>query len=133
MAEFKILYHIIDYTESTGSTYDLVNVSIDQELVEEINDDNQSNYSLEDLKKAADKCLAHEWLKPTSMGKKYERLSITLKGVGAARSTRKAEELKSKRGVMKKVSDYIEDHKGLFMVLGTLLAIATFGIRLFGD
>ena len=130
MAEFKILNNIIDYMESTGSTYKLVTLSIDQNLVDEINATNKSNYSLEEIKKAADKCIAHEWLAHTSIGNKYDRLRITPKGVGAARSKRKKEELKSLRSPLKKVSDYIEDHKGLFVVIGILVAIATLGFNL---
>lgn len=134
MPEFKILNNVIDYMESTGSTYKIVTLSIDQKLLGEINSANNTNYTLEDLVKATDKCLAHEWLKLTSLGgNKYGRLRITPKGVGAARSKRKAEELKASRGILKKASDYIEDHKGLFVVLFFLLALATFALKLLGD
>lgn len=134
MPEFMILNNVIDYMESTGSTYKLVSLSIDQELVEQINSENKCNYSLDDLLRAADKCLAHEWLERTTTGSgKYNHLRITPKGVGAARSKRRAEEQRANRGRLKKVSDYIEDHKGLFVVLGFLLALATFALKLVGD
>lgn len=134
MLEFKILNNIIDYMESTGSTYKTVILSIDQKLVDELNSEDGTSYTLLELEKATDKCLAHEWLKHTYMGAgKYVDLSITPKGIGAARSKRKAEELKASRSWLKKISDYIEDHKGLFVVLGFLLALATFGLKLFGD
>jgi hypothetical protein len=116
--EFKILNHVIDVMESRGSTSKVVTLSIDQKLVEEINNGNKSSYTLKELEKAADKCLAHEWIEYAALGSKYECLRITPKGVGAARSKHKAEELKSSRSFMKKTSDYIEDHKGLFVVLG---------------
>lgn len=58
MLEYKILNHVIDYMDSTGSTSRLVTLPIDQKLVEEISSDNKSNYSLEELEKATDKCLA---------------------------------------------------------------------------
>ena len=99
----------------------------------EINNVNKTNYTLEALQKAADKCFAHEWLEHAELGcGKYGGLRITPKGVGAARSKRKSEELKASRGRLKKVSDYIEDHKGLFVVLGFLLALATFALKLLG-
>jgi len=133
MPEFKILNNIIDYMESTGSTSELVRISIDKEQLDDINNANKTNYTLEELRKAADKCLAHEWLEHAEMGGgKYGGLRITPKGVGAARSKRRAEELKASRGFLKKVSDYIEDHKGLFIVLGFLLALATFALKLLG-
>ena len=134
MPEFKILNNILDYMESNGTTYKMVEITIDEALVEEINSDGKVSYSLEELKIAADKCLAHEWLKHSYLGSgKYENLQITPKGVGAARSKQKSEELKSSRSFLKKSSDYIEDHKGLFIVLGFLLALATFALKIFGD
>lgn len=133
MPEFKILNHVIDYMESTGSTYKIVTFSIDQELVEQINKENQTAFTLTELEKATDRCLAHEWLEHASIGSgKYGMLRITLKGIGAGRSKRKSEEQRAARGVLKKVSDYVEDHKGLFIVLAFLLALATFGQKVFG-
>ena len=69
--------------ESTGSTYKLVTLSIDEELVIEINNKNNTNFTLAELEQAADKCLAHEWLTHASLGgAKYGSLQITPKGVG---------------------------------------------------
>ena len=133
MPAFKILNHVIDYMESTGSTYKLVTLSIDQELVGQINKENKTSYTLAELEKATDKCLAHEWLEHATIGSgKYDSLRITPKGVGAAISKRKSEEHKSSRSLIKKASDYVEDHKGLFVVLGFLLALATFSLNVFG-
>jgi hypothetical protein len=131
--EFKLLNNIIDYMESTGSTYKLVSLAINEELVGEINNGNDTNYSLSELEKAADKCLAHEWLTHVNMGSgKYDSLQITPKGVGAARSKRKSDELKASRSWLKKLSDIIEDHKGLLIFLAAALALATFVLKLLG-
>lgn len=119
--------------ESTGTTYKLIRLSIDEKFVEEINKDNKTNYTLQDIEKATDKCLAYEWLTHTSCGNKYGDLGITPKGVGAARSKRKAEEIKSSRSLIKRISDYIEDHKGLFVVLGFIVAVGTFALKIFGE
>jgi hypothetical protein len=43
--EFKILNNVIDYMESTGSTYKLVTLSIDQGLVDQINEENKTSYT----------------------------------------------------------------------------------------
>jgi len=132
--EFKILNYIVDSMESTGSTYKTVTLSIDQKFVDEINSADRTVFTLSEFEKAADKCLAHEWLVHTFIsGGKYTSLSITPKGVGAARSKRKAEELKASRSVLKKISDYIDDHKGLFVALGFLLALATLSFNIFGN
>lgn len=120
--------------ESTGSTYKLVSFSVDQDFVEEINKDNKTSYTLPDLEKAADKCLAHEWIAHTAMGAgKYGHLGITPKGIGAARSKKKAEELKASRSFLKKASDVIEDHKGILIFLGSALALATFILKVMSD
>lgn len=134
MPEFKILNNVLDYMESKGMTYKQVEITIDEELIEEINTVNKSSHTIEELQKAVDKCFAHEWLKRRGMGgNKYSHLQITPKGVGAARSKQRSDDLKKSRSFLKKASDYIEDHKGLFIVLGFLLAIATFGLKIFGD
>ena len=134
MPEYNILNNIIDYMEATGSNYKVVTVSIDQKLVDEINNSCKTKYSLNELEKATDKCLAHEWLKHISIsGDKYNSLGITPKGIGVARSKKKAEELKKARSIFKKTSDYIEDHKGLFIVLGFFLTLATFALKLIGE
>lgn len=134
MPEFKILNSVIDYMEATGSTYKLVSFSVDQNLVEKINKNSKTNYTLTDLEKATDKCLAHEWLAHTATGSgKYGHLGITQKGIGAARSKKKAEELKANRSFLKKVSDAIEDHKGISVLLGSCFALAVIVLKVIGD
>ena len=133
MIEFSILNYMIDLMERTGTTYKIVMLSIDDALVIEINNANGTKYTLEELERAADKCLAHEWLKHRAMGSKYGSLGITPKGVGVARSRRKAERMKSSRSVLKIISDFIEDHKGIFILLGGVIALATFIVKMLGE
>ncbi len=132
MPEFKILANIIAFMESSGSTYKVVTFSVDQKLADEINSKYKTTYSVQELEKAADKCVAHEWIERRSLGSSYSYLGITPKGVGAARSKARSEELKASRSTLKKISDYIEDHKGLFVVLGFMVALATFASKFFG-
>jgi len=120
--------------ESNGVTYNLVRLSINEELVEEINSVNKTSFTLSDLQKAADKCLAHEWLTHFCLGRdRYAHLQITPKGIDAARLQQKAEQLKASRSLLKKISDYIEDHKGLFLVFGFILGIATLALKILAD
>jgi len=60
-------------------------------------------------------------------------LNITPKGLGVARSKQKSDELKASRSFLKKVSDYIEDHKGLFIALASLFGLVTLTIKILGD
>lgn len=134
MAEHVLLNDIIDCMEENGQTYKTVTLDIDDKLLDEVNLKNKDVYTLQQLEKAADKCLAHEWLEKTySGGVKYAGLRITPKGMGVARSKKRADELKSKRSRLKKTSDYIEDHKGLSIVVGILLALATLSLKFLGE
>lgn len=132
MPEFKILANIIGFMEANGVTAKVVTFEVDQKLADEINSAHGTDYSVSDLEKAVDKCVANEWIAHRSLGEKYKYLGITPKGVGAARSKARSEEIKASRTRLKKVSDYIEDHKGLFVVLGFLVALATFASKFFG-
>jgi hypothetical protein len=134
MAEYALLNDIIDCMEENGSTYKTVHLSINEALVSEINAKSKRVFKLEELQKAADKCLAHEWLTRAYLGgDNYSNLQITPKGIGAARSKSKAAELKANRSIMKKISDYIEDHKGLFLMFGFLIAASTLALKFIGD
>jgi hypothetical protein len=134
MAEFKILSYIAEQMEITGTTYKLVQLSIDQQFTDDINAKYQTSFTLSEIEKATDKCLAHEWLKYTaSGGTKYSRLGITPKGVGAARSKQRAAELKASRTWLKKSSDYIEEHKGILIFFGSVIALATFILKVTGE
>lgn len=132
MPEFKILANIIGFMEANGVTAKVVTFEVDQKLADEINSAHGTDYSVSDLERAVDKCVANEWIAHRSLGEKYKYLGITPKGVGAARSKARSEEIKASRTRLKKMSDYIEDHKGLFVVLGFIVALATFASKFFG-
>lgn len=133
MPEYKILNLILENMEATGSTHNVVRVNIDQKMVEEVNLKNGTNFLLTVLQKATDKCLAHEWLEHTSIGSgNYFHLKITPKGIGVARSKTAVDEKKASRSKLKKVSDYIEEHKGIFALLGLIIALSTFAAKFLG-
>ncbi|WP_196140641.1 hypothetical protein [Aliikangiella sp. G2MR2-5] len=132
-AEFALLYFIIDHMDENGLTYKLVDFSIDESMTEEVNNKFKTSFTLDELEKATDKCLSHEWVNYRAMGQKYGFLGITQKGVGVARSKRKSDELKSQRSWFKKFSDYIEDHKGVFILIGSIVALVTLSLKIFGE
>ncbi len=132
MPEFKILANIITFMEANGVTAQNVRFEVDQKLADEINLKHSTKYTVPDLEKAVDKCIANEWIKHSTLGEKYKYLSLTAKGVGAARSKVKSEEVKMSRTPLKKASDYIEDHKGLFAFITLIIAFATLLARFLG-
>lgn len=121
----------VEEMESRGESRKLIRLDIDESMVERINARKGSKINLDQLHKYADICLANEWLEHTVMGEKYRSLSITTKGLGVVRSRQRKAELLKNRSLLKKFSDYIEDHKGLFILLGAAIAITGLLIKLF--
>jgi hypothetical protein len=130
--ELDVLAIFVDEMELKGVSRKLIRLSIDQTFVERLNDKQGVSTSLGQIQKLTDRCLANEWLEHTSLGGgKYGLLAITATGLGVVRSKQKSEEAKRSRSSLKKMSDTIEDHKGLFIALGALVAIATIALKLF--
>lgn len=133
MPEHALLNDIIDCMEENGHTYNTVHLTINDKFVEEINEKFKTKYTIDELRKAADKCVAHEWLKRTFYGDDdYQDLQITPKGLGVAISKRKSDDIKRNRPMLKKASDSIEDHKGLIIFLGVLIPFAALLIKILG-
>lgn len=128
-----ILGNVVDCMESNGATKETVSLDINETLVNEIYSFTGNQYSLGELQKAADMCLAHEWIKRTTISEKYHHLAITEKGLGVIRSKRKQEQVWKSRKPLKKISDYIEDHKGLFLLLGFAVTLASLILKIYMD
>lgn len=135
-ADLALLYFVVDLLEEKGVTHKLEMFSINESLLSEINLRFSTDFSLSDFQKAADKCLAHEWIEKITKelaANKYNNLGITQKGIGVARSKRKADELKASRNILKKASDYVEEHKGIFILLGSIIGLTMLGLKIFGE
>ena len=119
-------------SRKAGATRSTVSFGIGEDTVEEIYEATGHQYTVEELQKATDKCIAHEWIKHKSIGEKYNYLEITEKGVGIVRSIRAQELAKKNRKPLKKLSDFIEDHKGLMVALGFFVALAGLFVKFIG-
>ena len=129
MLEYKILSHFVDQMENEGVSCNLIRRSINQEFTNDINDKHRTKkFTLSEMEKAADKCLSHEWLKRTVLGTKYGSLRISRKGVGVVRSKQAA----ASRSCLKKVSDYIERHKGIFILISFVIALVYIYLKIKG-
>jgi hypothetical protein len=132
--QYEILNYLLDYMESSGTTYNLVKFDADEEFTDDINKENDANYSVADIEQAVDKCLAHEWLGHVTMHRnRYNNLGVTQKGVEEAVLKLKVDGLIYSRPWPKKASDYISDHKGLFVFVSFLMALVTFSLKFLGD
>ena len=129
-----ILGNVVNFMEEKGLTQKVVTFGVDEPLVNEIYESTGIQYSIESLRSAVDVCLAHEWIEKATMGGgNYRSLRITQKGIGVYRSKRLQEIGNQDRSSLKKLSDYIEDHKGLFIVLGFAVTLITLVIKIYGD
>ena len=130
--EYAILNVFLTRMDEKGESRKLVSLSIDEDMLEIINSKFDSKLSIEDLKKLADRCFANEWLEHFVIGAgKYGELILTTTGFGVARSLQRKKEALEQRSALKKMSDYIEEHKGLFIFLGSLIALIGLLIKIF--
>ena len=131
VSEEDILRIFVEEMEMRGENRKLVRLDVNDSMLEKINSAKGTDIGLDQLCKLADRCLANEWLEHTVMGVgKYGHLSLTTTGLGVIRSRQRKEEALAKRTWWKKASDYIEDHKGLFLVLGAAIAVAGLLLKL---
>ncbi len=128
--EFDLLRLFVDEMERQGSNRKLVRLDIDDSFVGQLMALGLET-TIAQAQRLADRCLANEWLEHTVMGGKYISLSLTAAGFGVVRSRQLRKQQLDGRGFLKKVSDYIEDHKGLFVALGVVIALAGLLAKLF--
>lgn len=126
LSEFDLLAECLAQMEQQGINHNLLSINFDDKTLGELNHQLGTSTSLEELHKLVDRCLANSWLEHTVMGAKYNELRLTTTGFGAAKSRQRRAEMLQQRSRTKKVSDYVVEHRGLFMVLGFLLALASF-------
>ncbi len=117
-----------------GQARNLVRLSVNARMVEDIYDKSAISVTEGELQRMADICLANSWIKHTTMGVgQYGNLQLTTTGFGVAKSKQKQAELLNNRSILKKTSDYIEEHKGLFILLGFIIALSGLLIKYYGS
>jgi len=131
--EFDLLEVYVEEMERLGKSRKFVRFNIDDSMAGKIGSKFGSEVTLEQAKAFADRCLANEWLEYTGIGAgKYGNLILTTSGFGVVRSRQRQREILAARSFLKRASDYIVDHKGLFIALGVLIALATLLVKLLG-
>lgn len=121
--EFDLLRLYVEVMEREGCNRKLVRIDIDESIVTSLAAAGFST-TVAQAQQLADRCLANEWLEHTAMGGKYMNLALTASGFGVVRSQQLRKQQLQNRTWLKRVSDYIEDHKGLFIALGAAIALA---------
>jgi hypothetical protein len=118
-----------------GQAHNLIRLSVNARMVEDVYEESVISVTENHLQEMSDICLANSWVEHTTMGTgQYGNLQLTTTGLGVAKSKRKQIELLNNRSFFKKISDYIiEEHKGLFILLGFLSALAGLLIKYYGS
>ena len=119
--EFDILAVFVATAEAKGLKPSWDVQPVNHEFIARLNAKHQASLTLEQAHQLVNKCVANEWLESKDYSK-HESLAITAAGVGVVRSRIKSAEARRNRTVLKKLSDTIEDHKGLFVALGVFIA-----------
>jgi hypothetical protein len=119
---------------TNGHAHNLVRLSVDARMVEGIYEKSHHSVTEDELHRLADICLANGWVKQTVVGAgKHGHLQLTTQGFGVCKSKQKQQEMLKSRSLLKKVSDYIEVHKGLFVLLGFVVAVIGVAIKYYGS
>lgn len=131
--EFDLLDVFYAEMLEKGEPHHLVRMSVDSEMAGRIAEERGIWVEEEQLQELAGRCLANKWLSHTTMGGgKYSDLQLTTQGYGVAKSKREQKKIAEEKGRLKKISEYIEEHRGLFIFLGTLVAIVGLLIKIYG-
>lgn len=130
-SEIDILSVFVDEMESRGESHKSVMMPIEDQFAAHVSERVGAEVTLEAAQALVDRCFAHEWLKHKAMNGKYGAIGITATDVGVVRSKRRQEQLRAERSKLKVASDFIEDHKGLLIALGAVIALASLILRLY--
>lgn len=130
-SEEDILRVFVEELETRGYNRMQVQLDIDESMLERINRGIKGSIDLSQLYRLVDRCLASEWLEYTVIGAgKYGQLSLTATGLGIVRSRQRKEKARASRTRLKIASDYIEEHKGLFLLIGAAVAITGLFVKI---
>lgn len=126
--EQSILKYFVDEMEFHGVKSTLIRISFDDETLLAIADKYQITLNSENKASILKKLISHEYIQYTYMNaEEFGGMQITPKGLGIVNSLRAKEEQRQNRKILKKLSDAIEDHKGLATFIG-LVITASIGI-----
>ena len=124
-SDYDLLNLVVSEMDAKGVTRIMVSLDIDDATPDLLLEKFNVKATIEVIQHLADKCLANEWLEHRFLGSgQYSELTLTTSGHGVVRSLQAKEAAKAKRSTLKKASDSIEDHKGLLVVIGVVIALA---------
>lgn len=122
----RILSYFIEAMEENGVKHHLISVDFDDATLSSIQEKYHVTIDSNNKSSVLNKLLSHEYIQYSYFGgQEYFGIQITSKGVGVINSIKAKEEQLEKRSFFKKISDGIENHKGLATFVGAMIAIIT--------
>ena len=125
---YEFLSLFFDEMEVEGVTHEIISMDIDDDFKNRLNDKVRNQLVLDEVKKIADRCFAGEWIKQTAMCGKYNHIGLTISGLGYVKSKRMQLEVLRDRSFFKKLSDFVEAHSGIFVLLSFAVSLFSFVI-----
>jgi len=124
--EQAILNYFIVAMEENGVRHNLIRIDFDDVTLSDIQEKYHVTIDSNNKSIVLNKLLSHEYIQYSYIGaQEYFGMQITSKGVGVINSIKAKEEQLKKRNFLKKLSDAIENHKGLATFVGAMIAIIT--------
>ena len=124
--EQAILSYFIEAMEKNGVKYNQITIDFDNATISTIQEEYHVAIDANNKSSALNKLLSHEYIQYSYFGsQEYFGMRITSKGVGVINSIKAKEEQLKKRNFLKKLSDNIENHKGLATFVGAMIATIT--------
>ena len=125
---YEFLSLFFDEMEVEGVTHEIISMDIDDDFKNRLNVKVRNQLVLDEVKKIADRCFAGEWIKHTAMCGKYNHIGLTISGLGYVKSKRMQLEVLRDRSFFKKLSDFVEAHSGIFVLLSFAVSLFSFVI-----
>lgn len=125
-----ILRYFVDEMEKAGKKQNFIILTFDESLIDEMNKIYSTKITLVSIEQLINKLLSGGYIQNSYHGSRLENLQITTKGIGVVNSIKAKEEQVKNKSLIKKISDWIEEHKGLVTIIGLLLAFITVMFKL---
>lgn len=131
--EFEFLLNfLVSKMEEKGLVITNFTFSLDKEFVDECNKFCDTNSDMDKYHEILKHCITHEYIRNMTADP-FGCIAITQKGVGIVASNRRVKQNKDCRTNLKKLSDFVEEHKGIsilsafiFSTISLIISILTF-------
>ncbi|MCL9682740.1 hypothetical protein [Legionella maioricensis] len=124
-----LLNFLVSEMEKKGLVITNYTFALDNEFVRACNEFCGTSSKIDKYREILQQCITHEYIRNKTVSP-LTCLAITQKGVGIVSSNRRSKEIDDSKTCLKKLSDIVLEHHGLFIAIGVILALITLFIKL---